>query len=57
MSPRVYDAAVNEVDPKDATFENAILPIIYDENARSKESQILRFYASTSPFERLRDAS
>jgi hypothetical protein len=57
MSRRVYDAVVNEVDPKDATFENAILPIIHDKNVPSKESQILRFYASTSTSKGLGDAS
>jgi metallopeptidase MepB len=53
----VWDAIVASVKPENATFENTILPIIHDENEKNTKDRILKFYASTSPSNELRDAS
>lgn len=52
-----WDAINSSIPVDHATFENTILPIIHDENARLARSRLLNFYASTSPSKDLRDAS
>lgn len=54
---QVQDSIVSSVKVEDATFENVLLPIIYDENVRLQEERILKFFSSTSPVQELRQAS
>lgn len=53
----VWDHIVATIDPKIATWDNTILPIIQDENGKLVTSRYLRFFKSTSPHPELRDAS
>lgn len=55
-SAQVWDK-VAKITPEDATFTNAIFPIVYDENTRTARQQFLKFLNSVSPSEELRDAS
>lgn len=48
---------VAAIPPADATFANAILPILHEENARSQRAGWLDWIRSTSPDESIRDAS
>ncbi len=43
--------------PDEATFTNAVLPLVQAENALHLQSHILSFYQHVSPDEKLRDAS
>lgn len=54
---KVWQGILGNIVPETATFENVIKPIIQDENAKSTSIRVLRFYASTSPSEALRNAS
>jgi len=53
----LWNDIISSIPVDGATFENTILPIIHDENARLAESRLLNFYASTSPSKDLRGAS
>ncbi|OAQ82559.1 metallopeptidase [Purpureocillium lilacinum] len=52
-----WDSVVSEIQPEHATFDNTIVPIFQDENARSAKRRVLCFYASTHPSKDMRDAS
>ena len=54
------ESLVNQIisiDQGKASFENAILPFLNNENLALRESLVIRFYRSTSPRKDLRDAS
>ena len=53
----VCNNVLAQVRPEDADFGNTIRPFAENENARSERENHLRFYASTSPSQELRDAS
>ncbi|OAA70103.1 Peptidase M3A/M3B [Akanthomyces lecanii RCEF 1005] len=53
---QVYDR-VAAIPPEDATFANAILPLLHDEDARSQHADWLAWLRSTSPEQTIRDAS
>lgn len=53
----VWQEALDSTTPQTATFENIIVPMIQDENAKSTSVRVLRFYSSTSPSKALREAS
>ena len=57
ISRKVVDEIIANINLDEATFENVILPFINDENSKSRETRIIKFYASTSPRKELRDAS
>ncbi|KAI1323212.1 hypothetical protein F5Y16DRAFT_384503 [Xylariaceae sp. FL0255] len=52
-----WDAVVDLVKVEDASWENIIVPIYEDENAKSEKRRVLTFYADVSPSKDLRDAS
>lgn len=56
-SKGIADGVVAGVKPEDASFENALLPMIYDEDEASLESRIVGFYSAVSTDKALRDAS
>jgi len=51
------DKIVAAVKAQDATFENVMLPMAYDENDGGLETHIIGFYQSVSTNQELRDAS
>ncbi|WPG97469.1 zincin [Acrodontium crateriforme] len=53
----VSSSILAHISPANANFENTILPLVEDENIRSVRENYLRFHASTSPSQDLRDAS
>ncbi|EHK18142.1 uncharacterized protein TRIVIDRAFT_45218 [Trichoderma virens Gv29-8] len=55
-SAKVWDA-VAQISPDEATFSNAILPLICDENDRMSISPQLGFLHNVSPLKELREAS
>lgn len=55
-SAQVWDK-VAQIRLSDATFENAILPIIHDENHRLGRASVLAFFESVAPDKELRNAS
>ncbi|RFU76608.1 thimet oligopeptidase [Trichoderma arundinaceum] len=55
-SAKVWDA-IAQIAPEEATFSNAILPLIHDENDRMSISPQLGFLHNVSPLKELREAS
>lgn len=55
-STAVWDH-VASIKPEEADFENAVLPIIHDEQARETESKIFDFLHTVSPSKEVRDAA
>ncbi|KAF2731687.1 zincin [Polyplosphaeria fusca] len=53
----VQDSIVKDVTAEKATFENAILPVAYDDNKMAIEAHIISFYQAVSTDQKLRDAS
>lgn len=56
-SRSIEDKLVATVKAKDASFENVMLPMAYDENNDGLETHIIGFYQSVSTNQELRDAS
>lgn len=56
-SREMQDKLVVDVTTDQATFENVLLPLAYDDNFSSDKSHILAFYQSVSAEQALRDAS
>lgn len=56
VSSGVWDR-VAAIDPAQVTFENAILPIIHDEQSGDAESAAIRFLDSVSPSREIREAA
>jgi metallopeptidase MepB len=54
---RVVEKIISEVHAADATFENSILPLIQNENLRSRNDPPVGFLEEVSPSKDLRDAS
>lgn len=57
QSRKVQDEVSSGVTLDAATFGNALLPLVHDENSMALESHILGFYQSVSTDQKLRDAS
>ncbi|KAK5994773.1 Saccharolysin-like protein [Cladobotryum mycophilum] len=53
---QVWDR-IAQIPLEHATFENAFLPILHDENSRMATARIISFFDSASPSKELRDAS
>ncbi|KAH6981545.1 metallopeptidase MepB [Ilyonectria sp. MPI-CAGE-AT-0026] len=56
-SREVQHRILENVEPKSATFSNAILPVAHSENAATVESYVLLFYRFVSADPELREAS
>ena len=56
-SRQIQDQIVADVKPDQATFEDVMLPMAYDENNCGLETHILGFYQAVSTDQALRDAS
>lgn len=56
-SKELQDKIVADVKREDATFENTVLPMAYDENTMGLETHIIGFYQSVSTNQDLRNAS
>lgn len=56
-SRNIQDNIVAEVKDKDASFENIMLPMAYDENTMALDAHIIGFYQAVSTNQELRDAS
>ena len=56
-SRSIEDKIVETVKEEDASFENVLLPMAYDENDGGLETHIIGFYQSVSTNQKLRDAS
>lgn len=56
-SKSIIDRIVEQVNEKNATFENTVLPLAYSENEQSLKDRILGFYGHVSANKELRDAS
>ena len=56
-SRKVQDKVVAQVKSSDASFENVMLPMAYDENTMALEAHIIGFYQAVAADQELRDAS
>lgn len=53
---KVWDD-VAQISPKDATFQNAVMPLIHIDNAVKSRANFLGFFHSSNPNKELREAS
>ncbi|KAH8703044.1 putative saccharolysin [Talaromyces proteolyticus] len=53
----LLDNLATNIKPKEATFDNVLLPIVHEEDAAAMERRIIGFYQAVSTDSRLRDAS
>ncbi|KAH8664640.1 metallopeptidase MepB [Xylariales sp. PMI_506] len=57
QSSDLQDHLVNSISPKDATFNNIVLPLVHVENLRVLQRYTSALYSSASPDKSLRDAA
>ena len=53
----MQDKIVADIKPEEASFDNVMLPLAYEENNAGLETHILGFYQAVSTHKELRDAS